>query len=452
MTQRYHSTSDPDRRSVLRPLAHLATAVCVVLALWGCSNQADPAAQYDRLVVRKGTFEVTLEEAGTVQATRVESIILPMSGRLIYLPSTGTPVKQGDIIVQLETQQAEETLEQRLNELKSLEAELQSTIESLQVALRENTLNRDLAESELEFSTLRLQDVKVRLAETEVLLERAVVPEDDLREASYNVDSTRMSTVTTDLALRSQIATGVQERSDRMSAISRAELQGRRALRFLLRAQDDLQQATIRAPINGIFLRTSRWDWQSRSMREPQPGEEVLRRQEVGQIPDLDSLIVRTQIPESYLLRVSKGKPATVSFDAHDGLHSTGVVKSIGNVAINREESAGGAIVQTDQASGQKVFEVEVALDEVDPRLRPGITAQVKFVLERHEDVITVPIRAVRTDGADSRVAVLRPDGKVEQRTVTLGMHNEMDVIVLDGLSAGEVVGLPRQLIGNPST
>ncbi len=414
------------------------------LLLSGCGDKPDPASLLERRIVRSSTFEVILEEAGNVEATRVISIITPESAQLLYLPETGAMVEKDQVIVQLETQRAEESLQQRLNELKSVQAELEGTIESLKIAMRENTLNRDLAQSELEFSTIRLQDVKVRLAETEVLLESAVVPEDDVRSAQFDVDSTRLSTVTTDLTLRSQVATNVQERADRLTQIGRSELRGRRALRVLDQAQKEIDQATIRAPISGIFVRTRNWSWRTQSLAEPRPGEEVRRGQELGQIPDLASLVIKTQIPESYLLRVSEGTRATVQFDAHNDLKLEGTVTFIGNVAIDRETSAGGAIVQTAGYSGQKVFEVTISLDEVDPRLRPGITAQVRIVLDSRQGVLTVPVEAIRKEDEGTTVLVMNPEGRMESRKVTLGDHNGTEVIVLDGLRAGESIAVRR--------
>jgi HlyD family secretion protein len=165
----------------------------------------------------------------------------------------------------------------------------------------------------------------------------------------------------------------------------------------------------------------------------------------LGQIPDLASLVVKTQIPESYLLRVSEGTRATVQFDAHDDLVLQGTVTLIGNVAIDRETSAGGAIVQTAGYSGQKVFEVTVSLDEVDPRLRPGITAQVRIVLDSREGVLTVPIEAVQREDEGTTVLLMNSEGRMETRRVTLGDHNGTDVIVLEGLQGGESIAVRRR-------
>jgi HlyD family secretion protein len=421
----------------------MAPVVMAAVIFWsGCTDTGDASASLTPHRVRPTTFEIALEEAGTVEATRVISITAPESARLIFLPDTGAMVKTGEVIAQLETQQAEETLQQRLNELQSVKADLEATIESLQVALRENTLNRDLAQSELEFSTLRLQDVKVRLAETEVLLESAVVPEDDVRTAQYNVDSTRLSTVTTDLSLRSQVATNVQGRAEWMSNIARNELRGRRALRVLGQAQREIEQATIRSPIDGIFIRARYWDHRQRAMAEPRPGEDIRRGQALGTIPDLNSLVVRTQIPESYLLRVQPGTRAVVEFDAHDDLALEGQVVSIGNVAIDRESSAGGAIIQTESYSGQKVFEVLIKFDDVDTRLRPGITAQVRILLDSRKGVLTIPVEAIVPDEKVSSVLVMDSNNKPQLRQIKVGDHNGSEVIVLEGLNAGEIVGV----------
>src|SRR5690606_42165176 len=65
--------------------------------------------------------------------------------------------------------------------------------------------------------------------------------------------------------------------------------------------------------------------------------------------------------------------------------------------------------------------------------LMSQMTAQVFFVLERAEDALLVPMAAlgpVRDDGA-SRVHVVGPGAKVEQRPVTVGVRDRISAQVL---------------------
>jgi RND family efflux transporter MFP subunit len=399
------------------------------------SSDAPPS-----VTVGRSSLEVLLEEVGVVEATRVVPITAPFRGTLIYLAETGQMVEVGQDVLVMENEAHITTLEDRLNDLKSIRSELEASIESLTIALRSGTLDVDFAESQLAYERARLEDTNNRMAETAVLLEQNVVPADDFREAEYRVSSTRLSTVTRDLDLRTEAINSETGRTSNLSTIERHAVRGARARRQIDLAQQRIGASRIQAPVTGMFLRTKRWDWGSQRMVEAKPGDSVREGQPIGEIPDLSTLILRSQIPEGDLHRVAVGQPVRITFDAYDGLRLTGRVTHIGKVAIAREASAAGALVQAEGYSGQKVFEITVEFDAPDPRVKPGITAQVSIVLERHTDVLTVPIEAVRWADGHPVVTVLDGQGVPRSRPVVLGVRNGGRVVVREGLREGELV------------
>src|SRR5262249_38404136 len=80
--------------------------------------------------------------------------------------------------------------------------------------------------------------------------------------------------------------------------------------------------------------------------------------------------------------------------------------------------------------------------------LRPGMTAQVKILIDERDDVFSVPLAAVvHYDGKD-HLAVKKPDDSLEWREVTLGISDDKVVEVKQGIKAGERVALnPLDLI-----
>jgi HlyD family secretion protein len=83
-----------------------------------------------------------------------------------------------------------------------------------------------------------------------------------------------------------------------------------------------------------------------------------------------------------------------------------------------------------------------VRLDQSDPRLRNGQTAQAAVLTNEVDDVLTVPNSAVRRQGTRSTVTVLGFDGP---RTVEFqpGVVGDDRTQVLSGLSAGDEVVVP---------
>lgn len=418
----------------------LVPALAAALLLSACSPQGQGGGSTSTYTVRSERVVDAIEEIGIVEATRVVAITAPFRGRLVQIPETGTMVRVGDPVVVLEDEGDLQRLEDRLNHLKSVRSELESSVQSLRIALRENALDLDSAEAQLSLDRVRLEDVNNRLAETEILLSREVVPADDLRGALHSATNRRLNTFNTELRLRSEVLSKQQSQTQSVLDIERRLLQGAQARWQLEQARERVESATVTAPVNGMFIRTRSWNWRERAMVESRPGDDVRNRQQLGEIPDLDTLVVKTQIPEVDLYRVEPGMPVEVTFDALDGLQVTGTLRTIGRVAIEREASPGGTLMQTDGFSGQKVFEAIVELAEVDERIRPGLSSQVRIIVEEQEDVLAVPVTAILRREGENLVRVRTSDGRTEDRAVQLAGRRGDRIVVIQGLNPGEVV------------
>jgi HlyD family secretion protein len=371
-------------------------------------------------------------------------ITAPYRGKLIYLPDTGTLLEEGDQVMVMEDEEAVEELDEYMSELKTVKSELEASIESLNIAMRSNSLNLDSAESELEYSRIRLQDVNLQMAETEVLLQQSVVPEDDLRSARSQMIRSRLSTMSTDLDFQSQETTTQTEMANNMSSIQQSKLQGEKLQREIKEAKQEIEEATIYAPVAGLFQRSRRWDWRQQKMVEPKQGDDLRRGQVIGEIPDLETLIVRSQIPEVYFTQVENGAKVNVNFDAFEGFETTGTVAKVGKVAIDRQASPGGSLAQSNSKSKEKVFEIEIELDEPPKDLKPGISANVSIVLSQTPNVLAVPIDAIQREGDNLFVRVQESNSRITRKEVEVGKtNNNSEVIVKSGLQAGDRLFIP---------
>jgi len=89
-------------------------------------------------------------------------------------------------------------------------------------------------------------------------------------------------------------------------------------------------------------------------------------------------------------------------------------------------------------------FPVEIAvLPAEGVVLRAGYSANADVIIERRDSVIVIPERLVRTANDTSRVTVLLPNGQQEERVVRLGLSDAINVEVLEGLNAGDLVVEP---------
>jgi HlyD family secretion protein len=144
-------------------------------------------------------------------------------------------------------------------------------------------------------------------------------------------------------------------------------------------------------------------------------------------LPDLSQMVVETQVRETDIYKVEKNQQVVISVDAYPELALEGEVSFIGTLAQEEEVRSG------------KYFRVTILIREVDPRLRPGMTARVELLVDRIDEARFVPLESVYEKGGRHYCWVLR-DGKPEVQEVLTGPSNENHIVIEAGLEIGERV------------
>lgn len=161
---------------------------------------------------------------------------------------------------------------------------------------------------------------------------------------------------------------------------------------------------------------------------------------EVLTIADLNSMVIHAHINQADVPRLHVHQEVEVTVEAVAGLTVTGVVERIAPQATIKNNIKG--------------FAARILLRNVDPRVRPGMTANIKIPVASADNVLAVPLAAVFTEkdpetGRYERfVYVVRP-GAYEKRPVKVGVSDYFYAEIQDGLSPGETVALemPRELL-----
>lgn len=142
-------------------------------------------------------------------------------------------------------------------------------------------------------------------------------------------------------------------------------------------------------------------------------------------IADLTRLLVRMKISEMDVLKLHEGMKVTVTVDALAGTTLPAHVRVISPQA------------EKDQ-NGIRSFKVEIALEKVDPRLKPGMTARVDGMLDSRKGVMKIPLSAVFEERGKDVAYIEVSKGKPRRVELKLGLRNETDAEVLTGPKEGE--------------
>lgn len=188
-----------------------------------------------------------------------------------------------------------------------------------------------------------------------------------------------------------------------------------RAQRSLETAQQDLANATLRAPFAGVVATV---------------------KGNVGQEPeDVVVTLVRTErvemharVDEADVGSVAKGQPVIVTTYASPDVEIPGVLETISPVSTTEQ--------------GVVLFPITIRLEPGDHRLRGGLSANALIEVSSRENVLLVPNRAIRREG-DERVVYVRGDGdELERRVVEVGVRDSEVSEIVSGLSEGEEVAV----------
>jgi len=165
---------------------------------------------------------------------------------------------------------------------------------------------------------------------------------------------------------------------------------------------------------------------------------------EVLTIANLTDMIINAHINQADVARLSPQQEVEVQVEAVAGLKMVGKVERIAPQATIKNNIKG--------------FAVRILLQNVDPRVRPGMTANIQIPVAAADDVVAVPLAAVFTERnpgtqQTERYVYVARNARFERRPVQIGVSDYFYAEVTKGLVAGEVVSLeqpPKEKIDAP--
>ena len=182
-------------------------------------------------------------------------------------------------------------------------------------------------------------------------------------------------------------------------------------------AQRALNNTQLRAPISGTVLAVN-----------AEAGETV-GTAPIITVADLSASQLRFWVEESDLMSVAPGNPVQIVFDALPDLVFAGKVLRVDPSLVTVEGTS----------AVQAWASIDLAQHPV--KLLSGLTAEVEIIAGEAKGALLVPVQALRELAPGSyAVFVVKADGQLEMRPVTVGLRDFANAQITSGLAKGDVV------------
>ncbi len=355
-------------------------AFVALAALFGCKAwfKDEPVSYITEPVIRKN-IEKSVNATGEVKAIELVTVGAQTSGKIEYLPvKVGQRIQKGDLIAQIDSTTQENDVNSTKAKLTSLKAQLNAAEISAKIA---------------EKQFIREQRLLKKNAASQEDFENA---KDAFEAAKAKVTELKASIAETALALNT--------------------------------AETNLGYTKITAPLDGVVV--------SVPVKTGQTVNAAMNTPTIVQIADLSQMEILIEISEGDIGKVQTGAKVTYTvLSAPETVYET-TLKSIdpGLTLLTNGEYT--EVVGSDEAI---YYYGRLVVDNPDGTLRIGMTTQNVIYVAQADNVLTVPVLAVKKDGAQSYVNVLTPTG-IQRHTVITGLSDGVDIEIKSGVSDHDTV------------
>jgi HlyD family secretion protein len=212
------------------------------------------------------------------------------------------------------------------------------------------------------------------------------------------------------------------------AAIAKAQAGLEQQRAAVTQAEENIRNATIRSPIDGVVLsRDSEIGTAVSSILTMGSGASLIMT-----IGDLNEVYVKGKVDESDVGKVYVGQPARIRVESFKDQTFNGRVTKISPMGTEKDNVT--------------TFEVRVSISNEKRLLKAQMSANAEIVLEEKKGVLTIPEGAI-VYNKDKTTAVNIPDSTAEKGVkklpITTGISNGTKTEVLSGLTDGQQVVLP---------
>jgi HlyD family secretion protein len=386
-----------------------------VFAAWHYTGTTEVEVPVAR--VRRGDFVISVRTRGEIKSTRSVILSAPQvpNPRIVKLAESGKPVSKGDVVVEFDPVQQEQTYIEKDTSVRTVKSQIEDTKAAQKIDREADAMN-------LMTSQYNVERSKLEASKAEILSE--------IDGAKNRID------VTVAEGALNQVKTTIKSRAISQDAdLARLNHMQDKTVRDTQLAKSYLSMMVIRAPIDGIVNVLPNFRSGGSYGQAPPPfkeGDNAWTGAAIAEIPDLSEMRIELKMEEVDRGKLQLGQKLKIRVDAIPEKEFTATLDWISPIA---------ALIYKGMGTSEKSFPARATLENLDPRLRPGMSATAEIIIERAPNVLLIPVRASFTQNGKPAVYVEKGQ-QFHTRVITVGKRNDEDIIVTGGLQEGEVVTL----------
>jgi len=406
--------SSRKRRIIIWTVVGLACAGGM-FAAWHYSGTTEVEVPVAR--VRRGDFVISVRTRGEIKSTRSIILTAPQvpSPRIVKLSESGKPVHKGEVVVEFDPVQQEQNYIEKDTSVRTAQSQIEDTKAAQKIDREADAMN-------LMSSEYNVERTKLEASKAEILSE--------IDGAKNRID------VTVAEGALSQIKTTIKSRAISQEAdLERLNQMKDKTVRDTDQAKTYLSMMVIRAPIDGIVNILPNFRSGGSYGQAPPPfkeGDQAWTGAAIAEIPDLSEMRIELKMEEVDRGKLKLGQHIKLRVDAIPEKEFNATLDWISPIA---------QLIYKGGGTSEKSFPARATLRNLDPRLRPGMSATAEIIIERSPNVLLIPVRASFTQNGKPAVFVEKGQ-QFETRLITVSKRNEEDIIVTGGLKEGERVTL----------
>jgi HlyD family secretion protein len=196
--------------------------------------------------------------------------------------------------------------------------------------------------------------------------------------------------------------------------------------------QKQFNSLKIASPVDGIVMHVQNYRLEGGAFMfgDIEEGSSTLSNMSVLQIPDMKTMQITVEVSESDYKKIQNGQKVLINVESASDLHTTGKIK---RKSLQRANSQIRTAIKT--------YEVVISVDSCHSRMKPGLSALCRIIIDQVKDTIVVPVASI-FEKDSLKIVYVAQGKKFIPVTVETGTSNSSFSIVSKGLTGNETIAL----------